>query len=145
MPIVDDRIENETKVPAGPETVFDYFTDPELIVRWQGRAARLEPRQGGEYTVELNDRSTSAGHFSLVERPDRIVFSWGWVGDEDFPPGSSIVEVTLTSDGNGTLVQVVHHNVPEGQRESHDDGWRRYLVRLAPAVAGEDPGPDPFP
>jgi len=144
MPIVENRIEHEISVEADPTTVFDYFTDPALLVRWQGRSANLDARPGGRYEVELNDRSTSVGEYREVERPSRVVFTWGWVGNEEIPEGSSLVEVTLAADGGGTRVRLVHNGLPVGELESHDDGWNRYLVRLVDVAAGREAGPDPF-
>ncbi len=41
-------------VAAEPETVFDYFTVPERIVRWMGDYAVLDPQPGGEFTLDIN-------------------------------------------------------------------------------------------
>lgn len=54
-------------------------------------------------------------------------------------PGSSLVEVDLAPDGDGTLVRLVHRGLAsDGARLLHDDGWGRFLSRLAAVVTGDD-------
>ena len=59
-------------------------------------------------------------------------------------PGSSTVEIDLVPDGGGTLVRLVHRDLPPEAQELHDEGWQHYLGRLAAAAVGDDPGPDPW-
>jgi uncharacterized protein YndB with AHSA1/START domain len=84
------------------------------------------------------------GSYIEVDPPHRVVFTWAWEGDTT--PGSQpgVVEVTLTPDGDGTLVRLIHRGVaPENQQHSAA-GWAYYLDRLARAVSGQYPGPDPW-
>jgi hypothetical protein len=64
--------------------------------------------------------------------------------DENVPPGSTTVEVTLARDANGTHVRLVHRGLQtQAMREQHWDGWEHYLARLSVAAAGGDPEPGP--
>jgi hypothetical protein len=47
-------------------------------------------------------------------------------------------------DGDGTLVRLVHRDLPEPSQAPHNHGWTHYLARLAVAGAGGDPGRDPW-
>ncbi len=59
------------------------------------------------------------------------------------PPGSSTVEVTLTPEGDETVVQLTHRDLPSQElADGHGLGWTHYLGRLAIAAAGGDPGVD---
>lgn len=138
-------IEREVRIDATPETVFEFFTDPAKMVRWKGTEATLDPRPGGVYRVRMNERAITRGEFVEVDPPNRIVFTWGWEGDfVATPPGSSTVEVTFTPDGDGTLVRLVHRDLPTAESvEAHGHGWDMYMPRLAIAAAGGDAGPDP--
>ena len=138
-------IERELRIDANPETVFEFFTNPEKMVRWKGRAATLDPRPGGVYRIEMNAETIVAGEYVEVDPPHRVVFTWGWEGGyASTPPGSSTVEITLTPDGDGTLVRLVHSGLPNAESvAAHADGWDMYLGRLSIAAAGGDPGPDP--
>jgi uncharacterized protein YndB with AHSA1/START domain len=99
--------------------------------------------------VEINEQAIARGEYLEVDAPNRVVFTWGWEGQESgdgehaVPPGSSRVEVELTPDGDGTLVRLRHLDLPEQSREIHGQGWDLYLGRLAKVAAGEDPGSDP--
>ena len=147
QPEVATVVEREVRIAARPETVFDFFVDPDKMRQWKGRGAHLDPRPGGVYRVEINEQAIVGGEYVEVEPPTRVVFTWGWEGQETgehaVPPGSSRVEVDLVPDGDGTLVRLRHLNLPEPAREIHGQGWDHYLGRLAKAAAGEDPGPDP--
>jgi uncharacterized protein YndB with AHSA1/START domain len=142
-------VEREVLIAARPETVFEFFTDPEKQVLWMGRRAELDPRPGGIYRVEISDQIVGSGEFLEVHAPSRVVFSFGWEGQEagqgehGVPPGSSRVEVTLAPEGEGTLVRLRHLDLPEQAREMHGQGWQLYLDRLQIAATGGDPGPDP--
>jgi uncharacterized protein YndB with AHSA1/START domain len=143
-PMETAAVEREVRVRARPETIFPFFTDPELMVRWMGATAQAEPTPGGIYRVGVNDDYVARGEYVEVSPPDRVVFTWGWER-EDSPvrPGSSTVEVTLTADGEETLVRLVHRDLPgEDSATAHGRGWDHYLDRLRVAAAGGDPGPD---
>jgi uncharacterized protein YndB with AHSA1/START domain len=134
----------EVRIEARPETVFEFFTDPDKMVRWKGREATLEPSPGGTYRVTINDLAVARGEYVEVDRPRRVVFTWGGEGTNPVPPGSSTVEVELTPDGDGTLLRLTHRGLPEAEVEEHAHGWDHFLPRLATAAAGGDPGPDPM-
>ncbi len=142
---VDEQraIKREVRVQARPETIFALLTDPAKYVRWKGAVANLEPRPGGLYQVQFNSRDTVRGTYVEIVPNRRVVFTWGWDGEGPVPPGSSTVEITLTPDGDGTIVRLVHRDLPEKARDVHAEGWDLYLNRLAIIAGGKDPGPDP--
>jgi uncharacterized protein YndB with AHSA1/START domain len=138
-------VQREVRVDAKPETVFAFFTDPALMVRWHGRLATLEPHPGGTYRVAINERAISRGEYREIVPYSRIVFSFGWEGEgHPIPPGSSTVEVHFIRDGDGTLVRLIHRDLPADAQADHAHGWEHYLPRLAIVAAGGDPGPDPM-
>lgn len=139
-----DSIVREVRIRAPRDAVFTYFVDPVKMVAWKARAAWLEPRPGGLFRVEVNDRNTARGQFLEIEPPRRIVFTWGWEGADDMPPGSTRVEVTLEPHGDETVVRLVHSGILDALRPSNAAGWNHYLPRLQRAAAGRDPGPDPW-
>lgn len=138
-------IQREIRIAARPETVFAFFTDPAKMVRWKGKQATLEPRPGGIYRVEINDQAIARGAYVEIVPNRRVVFTWGWEGQGNpVPPGSSTVEVTLVPDGDGTILRLVHRDLPPEACDAHTHGWEHYLGRLTAAAAGRDPGPDPM-
>ena len=138
-----DAIEIDKRIHARPETVFAYLTEPALYQRWKGREAQLDARPGGIYRVVMPG-GVALGEYHVVEAPRRVVFSWGWEGNPDVPPGSSLVEITLIADGSETVVHLRHSGLPGAAVAQHDQGWVHYLGRLDTAAGGADPGRDPF-
>jgi uncharacterized protein YndB with AHSA1/START domain len=135
-------IVREVRIAASPETVFTFFTDPVKLASWKGRSADLDPRPGGIFLVDFNGRDVAEGEFVELDPPNRIVLTWGWRGEgHPVPPGSSRVEITLTPEGGGTLLRLIHSGLPEGTEGLHEEGWDMYLPRLVVVVTGGDPGP----
>lgn len=130
-------------IAAPPERVFEYFTEPNAIVRWMGEHAVLDPRPGGEFTLYIAGVPVQ-GRYLEVDPPRRIVITWGRGGDKNFPPGASVLEVTLTAKVDGTIVHIVHSGLPKVEARKHEVGWTHYLARLETAGRGDDPGPDPW-
>lgn len=126
-------------IAAAPEAVFDYFTNPQLLVRWMGDEAQLDPRPGGQFRLIIGQR-TIEGRYLSVERPRRVVISWGRGGSRQLPPGKSVLEVSLTAEAGGTRVSVIHSGLPDSERPRHALGWQHYLERLRLVAQGQDPG-----
>ena len=142
-----DAVVSEIRIAASPQDVFAYFVDPDKMVRWIGTRVALDPRPGGAYAIDMNTETRARGRYVEVVPHSRVVFTWGWEGQETgehaVAPGSSRVEVDLTPDGDGTLVRLRHLDLPEQSREIHGQGWDMYLGRLAAAAEGRDPAADP--
>ncbi len=140
-----DVVEQEVRIEARPETVFSFFVEPDKMLRWKGVSADIDPRPGGVYRVDMNGRDVARGEYVEVVPHSRVVFTWGWEGEESaVPPGSTTVEITLTPDGDGTIVRLRHVDLPQDQRQPHSEGWAHYIERLVTAAGGGDPGPDPW-
>jgi uncharacterized protein YndB with AHSA1/START domain len=129
---VDTRvIERVITIDAPPATVFRLLTDPVQYVTWKGRLAELEPRPGGRFRVEFGSaKDIAAGKYVEVVRDRRVVFTWGWEGNEMVPPGSSTVEIDLEVMGSGTRLRLVHRGLPQEAIASHSEGWDYFLPRL---------------
>jgi uncharacterized protein YndB with AHSA1/START domain len=145
--IEGDAVVHEIVLSAPVEQVFDMFTDPRQLVRWIGISADLRPLPGGRFHFEVAPGQFCAGQYVIVERPGRLVFTWGWT-DPGFglPPGTSRVEVTLTragDDARSTRLRLVHTGLGGDLGLLHDDGWSRFLARLASVTAGEKPAAYP--
>jgi len=137
--------ERTLTIDARPETVWEFFVDPEKLMRWKGINAELDVTPGGAYYCEVIPGHTARGEFVELDQPNRLVYTWGWDGNDRVPPGSSTIEVELTSDGSGTSLRFVHRGLPDAEQvASHSEGWNHYLPRLETAAAGGDPGADPW-
>jgi uncharacterized protein YndB with AHSA1/START domain len=142
--IQGDAVVHEIVLAAPPSEVFDMFVDAEKLVRWIGIAADLEARADGRFRFELMPNQYCEGRYVVVDRPRRVVVTWGWSDPSmGVPPGSSIVEVTFKPEDSGrrTRLRLVHRGLPDAEqgRLLHDDGWNRFLARLQAVLAGEAP------
>lgn len=138
-----DEYRTEVRIDAAPAEVFPYLTDPELMVRWMGDWADLDPVADGRFVVDINGVPIR-GHYLEIEPPHRVVFSWGAAGNQHIPPDATTVEITLRSDGDATVLELVHKQLPPDQLPQHGIGWGHFLDRLTVAAAGGDPGRDPW-
>jgi uncharacterized protein YndB with AHSA1/START domain len=139
MTVGTEPIVKEIRIDAKPETVFAFFTEPDKITRWLAKDATVDPRPGGiNHQTHFSDGRdySMRGEFVELDPPHRVVFTWGFADDDvGVPPGASTVEVTLEADGNGTLLRLVHRDLPEAIRKDHDEGWGELLRQLATVVA----------
>ena len=136
--------ERTLTIDAAPETVWEFFVDPEKLKRWKGIDVNLDPHPGGTYRCEVIPGHVARGEFVELDKPNRLVYTWGWDGNEAVPPGSSTIEVDLTPEGDGTSLRFVHRLPNDEAVQSHTAGWDHYLSRLEIAAAGGDPGEDPW-
>jgi uncharacterized protein YndB with AHSA1/START domain len=136
----------EVRIAASPEIIWSFLVEPDKVTRWEGVAAVLDPRPGGEMRIDMHgDRNIALGEFRTVEPYERLSFTWGWDGNDGLPPGSTLVEITLTPDGDETVLRLEHRELPTDEAAvQHGEGWAHYLGRLGVAAAGGDPGPDPW-
>ena len=124
----------EIWIDAPPERVFPLLTDPELATRWLAEECWHEPRPGGLFRLDIRG-SVASGEFVELDPPRRVVFTWGWEGDDQIhPPGSTRVEIDLEPDRGGTLVRLRHTGLTDEGVEKHSEGWDEFLPRLAAAA-----------
>jgi uncharacterized protein YndB with AHSA1/START domain len=137
--------ERTLAIDASPETVWEFLVDPEKLMRWKGINADLETQPGGIFRCEVIPGHIARGEYIEIDKPNKLVFTWGWDGSEDVPPGSSTIEIELASDGDGTSLRFVHKDLPNAEAiASHAHGWDHYLPRLETAAGGGNPGEDPW-
>jgi uncharacterized protein YndB with AHSA1/START domain len=142
--VPDDEVVVELTVAAGADDVFAMFTDPAKLVRWIGIRALLEPRSGGVFRFELIPGEFCSGRYLELVPGRRVVFTWGWEsGALPVAPGSTTVEVDLCERDGATHIRLVHRGLDAAMRPMHEEGWLRYLARLAAVAEGREPAPDP--
>ncbi len=145
-------VEREVRIAARSGKVFAFLVEPEKMLRWMGVEALLEPQPGGIYRVVINEHDIVSGRFVIVSgrfvevTPNkRVAFTWGWEGaGAPVRTGASTVEITLSEDGDGTILRLRHLDLPDHERDHQGAGWDHYLPRLLAIAEGRDPGPDPL-
>ncbi|MEO5778652.1 TIGR03086 family metal-binding protein [Arthrobacter sp. PAMC25284] len=129
-------------LPVDPDTAFALITEPERLRRWKTIAARVDLRLGGEYRWTITPGHVAMGIFQEIEPGKRVVYTWGWEGSGDLPPGASTVTVNLEAVDGGTTVQLIHEGLTGEQETAHAAGWNHFLDRLVLLAGSGDAGPD---
>jgi uncharacterized protein (TIGR03086 family) len=138
-PITFERV-----IDASPDEAFALFTQPERLRRWQAISAAIDLRVGGDYRLTITPGNIASGRFTEVEAGRRLIYTWGWDGSDDLPPGASTVVVDFEPAGDRTRVRVTHAGLSPEQGAGHAEGWSHYLERLDDAASAGDAGPDPW-
>jgi len=130
-------------LPVTPDEAFALITEPERLRRWHTISARVDLRVGGDYRWTIVPGHSAVGTFREIEPGKRVVFGWGWDGQEDFGADTSTVTITLTPVAGGTEL-TLHHTgfLNEEQAASHNEGWTHYLGRLEQVAQTGEAGAD---
>ncbi len=141
-----------TRIYHAPiEEVFDAWIETSKIKQWWGCAectdvrSEVEPEVGGKYSHHMTIETPHGAHeapgdATLIEYdpPNRLAYTSTDENDK------MIVTVTFTAVDNGTLVRLVHSNIPdmivEGDIEMRQiirEGWTAAFGKLAPVVEDE--------
>ncbi len=147
-----NRIEREISIAAPVERVWAVLTEPEHVGAWfgQGEPAPIDLRPGG--TMHLDHGEYGQFPTTIVKVDPPHYFSYRWAsahpGEVAVEGNSTLVEFTLTPEGDGTRLRVVEtgfeeiaipeERMPTAGYESHCAGWtgqaeniKQYAERLA--------------
>jgi uncharacterized protein (TIGR03086 family) len=136
-------VDVNVQVPTSAEEAYAWLTEPARLRRWQVVAGRTDLRVGGEFRWLVAPGHTAVGVVAAVE-PMRLSYVWGWEGNDEVPPLSSTVDITLEPSSSGTTVRLVHEGLSDVQAKGHAEGWEHYLQRLKAVTTTGDAGPDIF-
>ena len=128
-------------IRATPDEVFEFLVTPLGVTAWMGQRAVLDPRPGGRFEVDISGAAIR-GRYLEVDRPHRVVVSWGMAGSDEFPAGTSRVTFSLTATATGTRLDLLHVDLPDERIAGHVDGWGHFLPRLSSLAEGVAPGAD---
>ena len=139
-------VRREQHIAAPPAAVFALLTDPRRrsCAGWEHRR-RPSRSPAGFISPMSTGARVARGSLREVVPVHRLAYTFGWDGSEEVPPGSSLVEIDLIEQPDGTLLRLTHSgcrmpsNAPAMRKAGPD-----YLGRLATVAAGRDPGPDPW-
>jgi uncharacterized protein YndB with AHSA1/START domain len=132
----------------GRADVFDAWTVPGALATWWGGSlartlhAEIDLRVGGAYRLEMQSGArvfALEGVYRVVERPERLVYTWRWEGIGIDRGRQSLVTVEFHDESGATEVVVTHEGLEADESLTfHDAGWAASLDRLgAVLVPGE--------
>jgi uncharacterized protein YndB with AHSA1/START domain len=99
--------------------------------------AELDARAGGRFRASFTTADGGyhqvGGIYREVVPNQRLVFSWAW---HTTPERESMVTVSLTPDGAGTLLTLQHERLfDQAAADGHRNGWTGSLDKLEHYVA----------
>ena len=133
------------------DAVFTALTSRDALLAWlppkgmQGRFERFDMRSGGGYRLVLTyddaagapgkssaDSDVSEVRISQVDPGERVVQEIEFETDDPALQGTMLMEWRLRSVDEGTIVEIVARNVPEGIRaRDHAEGITSSLANLS--------------
>jgi uncharacterized protein YndB with AHSA1/START domain len=143
--MVPDRIESEVLIEAPVDVVWSIVTEAEHVGKWFSDSAEIELEPGGKAVLNWDEYGTRLGRVERVERPRFISFRWARpAGAEPTEGNSTLVEFTLSAEGEGTRLQVVESGFREldgtdeekaEYAEGNTRGWAKELGELREYVS----------
>jgi len=122
---VEDRLDTDIN------DVWSALTDPSRLARWYGEVEG-DLRVGGEYRAHLFASGwQGTGRVEACEPPQRLLVS---IEDADEADGQDI-EVTLTADGDQTIVAWEERGMPLNLLSAYGAGVQLHVEDLADHVA----------
>ena len=132
------RIERTFAAPAA--RVFDAWTSEEVMRRWwhtetasETVAAEVDLRVGGTVRVVMREPGKDVeygggGHYTEIEPPRRLAFTWLWDGDTR----RTLIEIDFEEADGATTVRFTHRGLwDEEAVRNHRGGWGEVLESLA--------------
>ncbi len=138
----DNVLRVERLIAATPDKVFDAWALPELLVKWWGPdgfdipKCAMDVRPGGNWRTTMRSPTgslhTVSGVYRTIERPRRLVFTWGWDQDDGSRGLETEVTVTFEPAPGGTRLKLLQQTFQEKeQRDKHGQGWTSSFDCLA--------------
>ncbi len=140
-----DRIEREIVIAAPVGRVWQILTASEHVGLWfgQGQPADIDLRPGGTMVLDHGVHGLFPTRIVTVEEPHRFSYRWasGFPGEPATEDNSTLVEFTLTADGDKTRLVVVESGfaslvIPPEREDTagyggHAAGWLEVTGNLA--------------
>lgn len=133
--LLGERLDRTLVIRARRETVFRFFEETSQWAAWWGAGSMIDPRPGGRMLIRHANGVEASGEVLEVQRPERIVFTYGYATGAASPPGSSRVTIRLDNHPEGTLLQLTHEFASADARDEHVQGWRFQFALFANLVA----------
>jgi uncharacterized protein YndB with AHSA1/START domain len=125
-----------TTIPASAQEIYDAWLDSHAHSQMTGGEASMTDEVGAEVTA-WNGYITGR-NLALVPA-ERIVQAWRTTKFTD-EHEDSIITLTLEEVDDGTLLTLVHSNVPDGQTSYEGGGWQQHYFEPMKAYFSKPAG-----
>lgn len=143
--MVPDRIEREIVIDAPVDVVWAIVTEADHVGNWFSDSAEIDLRPGGKATLTWEEHGSFPAVVERVDPPRSIAFRWARpAGVEPAEGNSTLVELALSPEGDGTRLRVVEsgfRNLDGSDEETAEyragniQGWEHELGELSEYVA----------
>lgn len=114
-------IKQTYEMSATPEQVFEALVNEEIIQNWSRDEAKMSAEVGAKFSLWGGQMY---GVNLEVIKNKKLVQEWCY----DQWDAPSRVTFILKAVGDGTLVELLHEDVPEKSVKSISDGWSLYYL-----------------
>src|SRR6188472_2439897 len=135
---IEDRYDTDI------DDLWAAITDPARLARWHGQVEG-DLRPGGAFRVYLAaDDIESTGRVEACEPPRRLLVTTRET-DESYrkgqgvPPFDAVKEITLTPDGDETVLVLEVRGMPLDKIAFFGAGWQIHAENLAAYLTGREP------
>ena len=124
----------EDRFDTDIDDLWAALTDPSRLARWYGEVEG-DLRLGGEFRVRVFASGwDGTGRVEVCEPPRRLVVAT----KEPEQPEEDVQEVTLTADGDQTVLILEHRGLPLEYLAGYGAGTQVHVEDLAAHIAGRD-------
>jgi uncharacterized protein YndB with AHSA1/START domain len=134
----------EDRYDADIDDLWLAITDPDRLARWHGQVEG-DLRPGGEFRIYNEaDDIESSGRVDACEPPHRLLVTTRET-DESYrrgkgvPPFDAVNEITLTADGDQTILVIEVKGMPLDKIAFYGAGWQIHAEHLAAHILGGQP------
>ena len=135
----------EERYDTDIDDLWSAITDPARLARWHGEVSGdLHP--GGRFRVyNQGDDIELTGRVDACEPPRRLLLTMretdeSYARGQGVPPFDARNEITLTPDGDHTLLVLEVRGMPLDKIAFYGAGWQIHAEDLAAHIAGREPG-----
>jgi uncharacterized protein YndB with AHSA1/START domain len=124
----------QDRLDTGIENVWSALTDPTRLIHWYGQV-QADLRPGGEYRAHLHATGwEGSGRVEQCEAPRHLVVT----GAEPDQQDPTVTEITLTADGDHTLLVWEERGMPLEWIAAYRAGVQIHVEDLIAHLAGQE-------
>jgi uncharacterized protein YndB with AHSA1/START domain len=127
----------EDRFDTDIEDLWSALTDPRRLARWHSEV-KGDLRLGGTFSRRSSD-GESAGRVDACDPPRRLLVTLRDADPQPGQPEETVIEATLTSDGEGTVLVVEERGLPLPLLPAYGAGVQIHVENLANHIAGREP------
>src|SRR5437867_1754045 len=110
-------IKQSYRIKAPIEKVWQALTDPKVIEEWGGGPAKMSEKE--DFKFEFWGGDIYGKNLRVVKQKELVQ---EWTAEHWNKPSKVIFK--LKSVGDGTVLELIHENVPDKSAKGIDQGWK---------------------